>query len=77
MTDLFIYSLVISVIYFLFKFLEMKFQSDEDKKPLKFVIKDSLLVYFASLLGIYIYSQFDFKNGTTKNTMAFVTEPSF
>ena len=72
------YSLAISVVFFLFKFLEMKFHSDDEKKPLKVVIKETLMVYSASMVGIYMYSQFDvteLKGG--KSTMAFVDNPSF
>ena len=79
MTEVFIYSLAISTVFFLFKFLEMKFVPDDEKKPLKVVIKESLVVYFASVLGIYMYSQFDsneIKSGG-KSTMAFIDKPSF
>jgi hypothetical protein len=78
MTDMYMYSLAISVVFFLFKFLEMKFHSDDEKKPLKVVIKETLMVYSASMVGIYMYSQFDtteLKGG--KSTMAFVDNPSF
>jgi hypothetical protein len=79
MTEVFIYSLAISTVFFLFKFLEMKFVPDDEKKPLKVVIKESLVVYFASVLGIYMYSQFDSKEIKSggKSTMAFIDKPSF
>jgi len=78
MTDVFVYSLAISVVFFLFKFLEMKFQDDEEKKPLKVVIRETLMVYSASVLGIYMYAQFDIKDMKGgKNTMAFVDNPQF
>jgi hypothetical protein len=79
MTEVFIYALAISVVFFLFRFLEMKFTSDEDKKPLKVIVRETLLVYFAGITGIFLYSQFDskdIKNGG-KSTMAFVDNPSF
>jgi hypothetical protein len=80
MTDIFIYALAISTVFFLFKFLEMKMLPDEDKKPLKVVLKESFMVYFASILGIYMYSQFDnpeIKADGAKATMAFVDNPAF
>jgi hypothetical protein len=79
MTDIFIYALAIATTYFLFKFLEMKFVQDDEKKPLKVVMKESLVVYFASVVGIYMYSQFDTKEMKVggKNTMAFVDKPAF
>ena len=78
MKDIYFYALAISVVFFLFKFLEMKFQPDDEKKPLKAVIKESAMVYSASVLGIYIYSQFDIKElSGGKSTLAFVDSPSF
>jgi len=79
MTDMFIYALAIATVFFLFKFLEMKFLPDDEKKPLKIVIKETLIVYFASIVGIYMYSQFDSKELKVggKNTMAFVDKPAF
>jgi hypothetical protein len=80
MTDIFIYALAISTVFFLFKFLEMKMLPDEDKKPLKVVMKETIVVYFAAVLGIYMYAQFDnheIKTGGSKTTMAFVDNPSF
>ena len=79
MKESFIYSLAISVIFFLFKFLEMKFLPEDEKKPLKVIIKETLLVYFASVTGIMLYSQFEIqtlKDGS-KATMAFVDNPAF
>jgi hypothetical protein len=80
MTDIFVYALAISTVFFLFKFLEMKMLPDEDKKPLKVVMKETFVVYFASIVGIYMYAQFDYqeiKTGGSKTTMAFVDNPSF
>ena len=80
MTDIFIYALAITTVFFLFKFLEMKMLPDEEKKPLKVIIKESLLVYLAAVSGIYMYAQFDIpsiKEGGTKTTMAFVDNPTF
>tara|TARA_B100001093_G_C26654105_1_gene938835 strand:- start:181 stop:429 length:249 start_codon:yes stop_codon:yes gene_type:complete len=82
MAETFMYSLAIATVFFLFRFLEMKFSSDEDKKPLKFVVKETIVVYLASVLGIYLYAQFDTNNmiggkADVKSTMAFVDNPSF
>ena len=83
MAETFMYSLAIATVFFLFRFLEMKFSVDEDKRPLKNVLKETIIVYLSSVVGIYLYSQFDsgklIGGGTTgtKNTMAFVDNPSF
>ena len=78
MKEVFIYSLAISVVFFLFKFLEMKFLPEDEEKPLKVLMKETLLVYFACVSGIMLYSQFDVKDITgDKTPMAFVDNPSF
>ena len=57
----------------------MKFLPEDDKKPLKGLLKETLIVYIASVFGIYLYSQFsnESMSGGNKNTMAFVDNPSF
>lgn len=47
---------IISFTYLIFKFIEMRFLEKENK-PLKTLIKDSLVVYFSVLLGIFILDQ--------------------
>ena len=78
MDQIFFYALAISVVYFIFKFLEMKFVQDDDKKPLKNVIHETIAVFMCSLVGIYIYSQFDIDQITTNNApTAFIDSPQF
>ncbi len=78
MQDIFIYSLAICTVFFLYKFLEMKFLPDDEKKPVNVIVKESLVVYIVSVIGIYIYSQFDIPElPKSKNTLAFVDNPSF
>lgn len=73
------YSLFIAIIFVLYKFIEMKFVPEDEKKPLKVLFKESLVVYVCSVVGIYFYLQFDVnemqKGG--KNTMAFTDNPTF
>ena len=65
----------ISVIYLLFRFIEMRFIM-KDTIPLKTLMRDSLLVYLSSLSGFYIL-----QNVTPvtiiENTKAFTNEPDF
>jgi hypothetical protein len=77
MTDIFFYALAVSVVYFLFKLLEMKFVAEEDKQPLKVIIKDTLFVYVTSMIGIYMYSQFDTKQKGGNQPSAFLNSPEF
>ena len=47
---------IISVIFFIAKFLEMRYINNEPK-PLKFLIRDSLLVYVSVVFGSFILEQ--------------------
>ena len=56
MDNIFLIAGIISVIFFIAKFLEMRYVDDEPK-PLKFLIRDSLLVYVSVVLGGFILDQ--------------------
>jgi len=58
MNNIFLVSGIISVIFFIFKFLEMRYININDEpKPLKFLIRDSLLVYISVIIGSFILDQ--------------------
>jgi hypothetical protein len=56
MSNIFLVAGIISVIYFIGKFLEMRYV-DAEPKPLKLLIRDSLLVYVSVVLGYSIVNQ--------------------
>ena len=56
MTNTFIVAGIISIVYFLVKFTEMRFV-DKESKPLKMLIRDSLLVYFSVIVGSFLMDQ--------------------
>lgn len=56
MTNTFIVAGIISIVYFLVKFTEMRFV-DKESKPLKLLIRDSLLVYFSVIVGSFLMDQ--------------------
>jgi hypothetical protein len=56
MNNIFVNSGVISIIFMIFKFLEMRFV-EKESKPLKLLIRDSLIVYFSVLAGHYLLIQ--------------------
>jgi hypothetical protein len=57
MTNEFVLSATISIMYIIIRFIEMRFVSKE-MKPLKGVIKDTILVYLSSVIGVYVIDQF-------------------
>jgi hypothetical protein len=56
MDNIFLAAGIISVIFFISKFLEMKYV-DKEPKPLKILIRDSLLVYVSVIFGYFILEQ--------------------
>ena len=56
MDNIFIIATVISVIFFIIKVIEMRFD-DNESKPLKLLIRDTLLVYFSVIFGHFIMEQ--------------------
>jgi|TARA_Y200000002_G_scaffold257505_1_gene213612 hypothetical protein len=68
--------LAISVCYLLFKFIEMRFVLKENK-PLKFLVRDTVLVYLSVILGNFVISQIGEKNITSKLPEVFTNDPGF
>ena len=56
MSNIFIVAGIISVVFLIIKFIEMRFV-DKESKPLKFLIRDALLVYFSVVSGSFIIDQ--------------------
>jgi len=56
MDNIFIIATVISVIFFIIKVIEMRFD-DNESKPLKLLIRDTLIVYFSVIFGHFIMEQ--------------------
>ena len=56
MNSIFIVAAAISITFFISKFIEMRFVEKENK-PLKLLIRDSLLVYFSVIIANFILEQ--------------------
>ena len=56
MDNIFMFSGVISIVFLLFKFIEMRF-IDKENKPLKFLIRDTLVVFVSVVSGHYLMEQ--------------------
>lgn len=79
MDNIFLIAGIISVIFFISKFLEMRY-IDGEPKPLKFLIRDSLLVYVSIVVGIFVMEQLKpviNETGIHKTPLAFTDNPSF
>jgi len=78
MDSLYLNALLVSIVFFTLKIIEERFNKDETvKKPLKLIVKDTLIVYICCIIGDMIYKQF-FPEGIMENTAnAFVNKPDF
>jgi heme/copper-type cytochrome/quinol oxidase subunit 3 len=89
----YIVSGIIAFVFLVAKFIEMRFtnsnsnksgEEDDDSatqpKPLKFLLRDALLVYVSSLIGFYVIAQFEEHAATgsaVKEVAAFTGGPDF
>ena len=64
-TNLFVIGAIIATVYFLLKFLEMRFVDHESKKPIKVLIRDTLIVCISSVVGVFLLDQFKMFDGTS------------
>ena len=80
MDNIFIIALVISFIFLITKFIEMRF-IEKESKPLKLLIRDAILVYFSVVFGYFIIGQINpiLKGGSIGKltTPAFTDNPGF
>lgn len=58
-TKLFVIGVVVAAIYFLLKFMEMRFVEPDNQKPVKVLIRDSIVVCISSVLAVFILNQFE------------------
>jgi|TARA_B110000285_G_scaffold222339_1_gene276391 hypothetical protein len=70
------YALFISASYILIKFIEMKVILKEFK-PLKEVIRDTIVVFISVIAGMFIYSQISGTINIKGSPTAFVGEADF
>jgi hypothetical protein len=88
MKNIFIIGGIISLIFFIVKFIESRFtitssNSEEEKelKGLKYIFRDALLVYFSVICGHFIIDQVNIliskESGIINEPKVFVGNPEF
>jgi|APFre7841882793_1041355.scaffolds.fasta_scaffold38987_1 hypothetical protein len=73
MKQVFILALVISIIFMISKFIEYKF-IEKEQNNIKYIIRDSLIVYISVCIGYYILEQLPY-NEIVKPTVTVFTDP--
>ena len=80
MENIFVLSTLIAIVYFLAKFIEMRFVL-KDIKPLKYLIRETLLTYVSTVIGLFIANQFDIMKAAVNvvggGVNVFVDNPGF
>lgn len=77
--NIFITSTIIAITFLVVKFLEMRY-IEKESKPLKFLLRDTFLVYFSVIIGNFVIDQVNpnMKGGTGKAfTPVFTDNPGF
>ena len=77
MNNIFVFATIISVVFFISKFIEMRF-IEKESKPLKLLIRDTLLVYFSVIVGNFLVDQLiPVINLTDSAPVVFTDNPEF
>jgi hypothetical protein len=84
-TKLAIIGAAVGIVYFLLKFIEMRFVEHDNKKPVKVLVRDSIVVCISSILAVFILNQFENIGSTSGGSVgggagapaAFVDTPGF
>jgi hypothetical protein len=70
MKNLFVVPVITTVLFCISKFIEMKY-IDKELKPLKFIIRDAIIVFVSSLTACYLFFNM---NLTLDDFMNVITE---
>ena len=80
MENIFVVAAIIAVIFFIVKFLEMRLV-EKESKPLKLLIRDTLVVYVSVVAGNFVYEQVtpavSEAISSTSQPIAFTDNPPF
>ena len=74
--SIFLNAVAVSVAYIIFRFIEMRMILKENK-PLKLLVRDTLLVYIIEILGNFVINQMGSSGMTSKITEVFTNDPGF
>ena len=75
-SSIFITAIGVSIIYVIFKFIEMRIIVKENK-PLKVLFRDTLIVYLSVLLGNFVLTQISPNIDLDTTPEIFTNDPSF
>ena len=74
--SIFLTAAIISFVYLLFKFIEMRVILKENK-PLKILLRDTIIVYLSVVLGNFVIEQVYPVGKLSKSPIVFTNKPEF
>lgn len=89
MDAMLIISVLVTVLFFVVKFVESRYLEKENPRPLKDIVRDTIIVLVSSLMGCFIYFNLNSKINeffniitetkvlTPESTMVFTDSPGF
>ena len=57
MENILIYAVVISFVFMIIKFIEMRMNTEDEEKPLKIIVKDGIIAFLCSVCGLFLSEQ--------------------
>jgi len=76
MDNIYLTAFIVSFIFLIAKFIEMRFITKENKS-FKSTIIDTIIVYFSFIIGYFIIEQFSLKTQTLTEAPVFIDKPGF
>ena len=76
MDNLYLSAFLVSLIFFIIKFIEIRFVT-KDEIILKKLLIDTIVVYFSVIIGYFISDQFKISKSITLEAPVFVDGPGF
>ena len=67
---------LVALVYAVLKFIEMRFINKETK-PIQEIIKDTIVVYLSTVLGLTLFQHVNKADVTSENTGSFIGKPDF
>tara|TARA_B000000557_G_C20715455_1_gene417775 strand:- start:434 stop:673 length:240 start_codon:yes stop_codon:yes gene_type:complete len=79
MQDILLLALIISVLFVIFKFLDVRFIQKNNKSQPKQIARDALFSFISSGIGLFLVEYFGLLSSSVANkpTAAFLDDPNF
>ena len=78
MKDKLLVALIISILFLILKFIDIRFSQKDNKTPPKSLAKEAVFTFISSIITLYLIEYFGLlSNNIKKPTGAFLDDPNF